>query len=181
MTRDDVGDFFDTGTVDEFQMYVDTLMATYEKILQATDELDVKNRPSPDLEKNPELQMEIECWDRQISAIKHNVSKMAFESLLILFDEWLQRNGNFHESAKLSKARFEQMRTARNSIVHHRCKPEYSWKRKMYKVNEEFLYFDETFGEERVSIERQVLKKVACELKAYVSDRRMQNQTSFNK
>jgi hypothetical protein len=89
MARDD---FFDIPEMDVFDGDVETLVIlAYEAGIAGIDRLDTQRRPRPVLAANPGLQMEIDWWDQQISAMRHHTGNTGLVSLVVLFDSWLAK------------------------------------------------------------------------------------------
>ena len=163
-------DFFNIPEIhiDLFESEVDALViSAYRAAIDGIDRLDNRGRPRGDLASNPGLQVEINFWDEQISAMKRHAGSIGLVSLVILIDRWHARHGKFQECATLSRTQWEEIRNARHSIVHHGDRQFGN----PPKVTERFLDFDEPSNEERIAVTESLLKDVAGELTSYVKER----------
>jgi hypothetical protein len=165
-------DVFDVPELDAFESEVETLVIlAYETTITGVNRLDEQRRPHPDLNANPELQVEIDWWEQQVSVMKQHAANMALVSLVTLVDAWRERHNKIQDSVDLKKFKWKDIRTARNSIIHHRGKPEFVDNYGDHqKVSDLFLDFDEFFHEERVTVSESVLKEVAHDLTSYVNE-----------
>jgi hypothetical protein len=102
--------------------------------------------------------------------MKRHAGNMALVSLHGLFEDWVERHGGFRDlpGSKLTSTRREEIRVARNSVIHHRGKAKFQYRAVTFDVSNEFLVFDDTSGEERVAIEEAVLLSAADEMTSYL-------------
>jgi hypothetical protein len=110
-----------------------------------------------------------EWWSNRVSRLRYHAGNLGLVSLIMLFDQWLidfQRRGirrkiltqvtdkdentlpRFRRIKKelegsgggvLSESRFQEILTARNSIVHHAAAPEHEYLGRPSKVEDEFI------------------------------------------
>jgi hypothetical protein len=107
---------------------------------------------------------EDQAWEYHIQALKQHAGNMGLVSLILLFEAWLDRRGKKLEQLADSLPELREMRTARNSIVHHRGEAEFQYGGQTHVVNDRFLDFDG-----RVGIEEPLLTELAGKLKALVN------------
>jgi hypothetical protein len=188
---DPSADIFDTPEIDMdvfFGSDVDALVVSAHKAaLDGINRLDSEKRPRPNLETNPEAQIELDIWDEQIADMKRLAGNMALVSLMTFFDDWLARKhwrelgsggSNWKQRFKSLQAKLtqgpltlgslEQFFDARNSIIHHQGAPQFDWNGKPRDVNERFLDFDDVRHRDRVGITDSLLAEVTQELAAQV-------------
>ena len=155
-------DFFESiPPIDVFPFEVDTLVislykASIAKIEDLDKEAQIKFR-SCDLVSDPQAEQERWWWDDEVQNMKFHAGNMGLVSLFSLFDHWLERHeqGNGWRSrfnrleehlgeGPLSLRELEEIATARNSIVHHRGRKEYTYKGQ-HKVTDSIPSFQRCF------------------------------------
>ena len=176
----EIDDVFNTTSPDVFGSDVEALvLSSYKAALKGISGLDEKERSrlhGYDLGVHPEVQQEIDWWEEHISTLKYHASNMSLASLVLLFDDWLEkrerdlllpvrrprnRKSRFRElEQKLGKGPLSLQRVceivdARDSIMHHRGKSRFTWNKQSREVIDEFI--NEVSGELRVAIEELVL------------------------
>jgi hypothetical protein len=176
----EIDDLFDTDALDVFGSDVEALvLSSYKAAIDGIGRLDEKERSrlhEYDLDVHPEVQQEIDWWDKHVEALKYHAGNIGLASLVLLFDDWLEkrerdllppvkrprgRESRFQELEKqlgkgpLSLQRLCEIVDARDSIMHHRGKSRFTWKKRTREVIDEFI--NEVSGELRVAIEELVL------------------------
>jgi hypothetical protein len=184
--------FFDLPEMDVFGGEVEALViSVYKATIAGIEELDKLRQDrfkAYDREAHPEILQESWWWEDQVQAMRYHAGSMALVSLILLFQHWLEKRQKeeFSEakiqwrnafnqlemkfsSGPLSLAELEGMVTARNSIIHHRGKPEYESRGIVHTVGERFLGFHADSGPERVAIEEPLLIDLATKLVSQVN------------
>jgi hypothetical protein len=167
---------------DPFDAEVDALvLSVYGATIEGIGRLHKRGCPRGNLTANPELQVEIDVWEEQISAMKRHAGNMGLVSLVTLLHDWIGRKSErpdwksqFQQlegdlgAGPVSLSALEELMDARNSIVHHRGKSTFQWSNKDRTVSERFLDFDETSNEERVAVSKSILEEEADRMKQQV-------------
>lgn len=176
------GNVFETPVVewDPFDTEVEVLaLSAYQATMDGLGRLYKRQCPRGDPRANPELQIGIDLWEEQVSAMKRQAGNMALVSLLILFEDWLARTckrlnlnrvnwkSRFQAiegelgMGPLSLTHLDELVNARNSLIHHSGNPKFWWNGADRLVGDRFLDFDEDFNDDRVSVSESVLKEEA--------------------
>jgi hypothetical protein len=189
---DDIDDFLEVRGVDLFSEEVGAIVISlHAAALKGIDHLDqqavlgFRGAQWTDLEEESQ---ERHWWSNQVSRLRYHAGNLGLISLIMLFDRWLidfQRDGirhkiftkeknqtPFHQiedqfgSGVLSESRFQDIITARNSIVHHAAAPEYKDRGKPRKVKDEFIKVLD--NELIVGLDKDDLIRVTDEIKRQV-------------
>jgi hypothetical protein len=111
-------------------------------------------------------------WEEHIQDLKNHAGNMGLVSLIILFEAWLKDRGKKLEelvktlpNTPFTTSDLEEMKTARNSIVHHGGAPKFRDRGKTKEVHGRFLDYDRL----RVGISESVLMELAGKLTEFVN------------
>lgn len=185
MRNDDY--FFNLGPApDTFPNEIEAVVTSmYQVTIEGIELLDERERAgfNAGIDFDQVIQQKSMWLEERIQALKHHAGNMALVSLVILFDDWIVRQrqdgknliNRFTQLVKrlpespLTVPELENMVTARNSIIHHRGKSEFTDdKGKARSVNDQFLDFDTCVGERRVAVEQTLLDELVGKVTSFV-------------